>query len=67
MQRKEWIKLKYKALKDYPSSQLNRIVKKGEEVELDYTFEEIIQHFGEGFVDPVKKKRAKKSVEEVAE
>ena len=59
--------MKYKALKDYPSTQLNRIVKKGEEVELDYTFEEIIQHFGEGFVDPVKKKRAKKSVEEVAE
>ena len=59
--------MKYKALKEYPSSQLNRIVKKGEEVELDYTFDEIINHFGEGFVEPVKKKRTKKLVEEVAE
>ena len=59
--------MKYKALKDYPSTQLNRMVKKDEEVDLDYTFEEIIQHFGEGFVEPVKKKRTKKLVEEVAE
>ena len=55
---------KYKALKDYPSSQLNRMVKKGEEIELDYTFDEIKQHFGENFVTPIKKTRAKKVVEE---
>lgn len=52
---------KYKALKDYPSTQLNRMVKEGEVVDLDYTYEEILQHFGKDFVEPVKKTVKKRS------
>ena len=53
--------VKYKALKDFYSGSLNKMVLKGEEVELHYSYDEIKAHFGEDYVEQVASKRGSKA------